>query len=71
MKKWTFSFTILNLDTRWIQVASFKPRPLKLRAKNPRHPIERLGEPQSLSELCGVGKNIMPLPGIELRRSSP
>jgi len=38
---------ILNLDTRWTSVVSFKPRPLYLWGKSPRYPFDRrLGGPQ-------------------------
>jgi hypothetical protein len=38
----------------------------------PRYPLDRrLGGPQSRSGRCGEEKNLLPLPGIELRPPSP
>jgi hypothetical protein len=40
--------------------------------KAPQYPLDmRLGEPQSLSGRYGVAKNLLPLPEIEPRPSSP
>jgi hypothetical protein len=40
--------------------------------KSPRYLFDRrLGGPRSRSERCGVEKNLLPLPGIEPRPSSP
>jgi hypothetical protein len=64
--------TILDLDTRWRWVVSFMPRPLYPRGNRPWYPLGRwLGRPQSRSGRCREEKNLLPLPGIEPRLSSP
>jgi len=48
----------LNLDARWRWVVSFRPRPLYLRGKNARYPLDsRLGGRQSRSGHGGEEKN--------------
>jgi hypothetical protein len=72
MGQWRYGSTILDLGTRWRYMFSFTPRPLYLRGKCPRYPLyRRLGGPQSQSGRCGVEKNLLPMPGIEPRPSSP
>jgi hypothetical protein len=72
MGKWRYSFTILDLGTRCRRVVSFTPRPLFPRAKSPQYHLDRvLGGPQSRSGRRGIDTNILPLPGIEPRPSSP
>jgi hypothetical protein len=67
MGEWRYSSIILELRTRWKWVVSFTPRPLY-----PLYPVNRrLGEPQSRSGPYGVEKNILPLPRIEPRPTSP
>jgi hypothetical protein len=70
MGEWGYSFTILDLGTRW----SFTPLPLYPRGKISRYPLYLyiwLGRPQSRSGHCGEEKNILPLPGFKPRPSSP
>jgi hypothetical protein len=69
MGKWKYSFTILDLGSRWIVQLNV---PAALPPwKEPRCPLDRtLREPQSQSGRCGVEKNLVPLPGIEQRPSS-
>jgi hypothetical protein len=58
MEEWRYSFTILDLGTRWGRVVSFTPRPLYPRGKSPRYPSDRrLGGPQSRSGRYGEDKN--------------
>jgi hypothetical protein len=65
--EWRCSSTILDLGTRWRWVVSLTPRPLY-----PRYPLDRrLGGPQSRSGRSGEEKNLLPLPEIEPRLSSP
>jgi hypothetical protein len=67
MKK-RYSYTILDLGTRWRWVVNFTPRPLQRQGKSPRDPLfRRLCGPQSRSGRCGVENNLLPLPGIEPR----
>jgi hypothetical protein len=57
---------ILELSTRWRQVASFKLRPLYPQGKSSWCPLDRrLGGHQSRSGRGGEGKNSQALPGIE------
>jgi hypothetical protein len=57
-----YSSTILDLGTRWRRVVSFTPLPLYPRGTNPRYPLDRRqGGPWSLSERCGVKKNLVPV----------
>jgi hypothetical protein len=47
MGQWRYSSTILDLDTRWRWVVSFKPRPLYSRGNRPRYQVDsRLGGPE-------------------------
>jgi hypothetical protein len=63
---------ILDLGTSWRWMVSFTPRPLYPLENCPRYPLDRrLGVPQSRSGRCGVETNSLPLPGIEIRPSSP
>jgi hypothetical protein len=67
-----YSSTILDLGTRWRRMVSFTSRPLYSRGNSPRYPLDRrLGGPQNWPGPCVVGKNLLSLPGIELRPSSP
>jgi hypothetical protein len=60
-REWRYSYTILDLVTRWRWVVSFTPR----------YSLDRrLGGPQSRSGRCGEVKNLA-LPGTELKPSSP
>jgi hypothetical protein len=57
-----YSFTILDLGTRW---SASRPG-------GPRYPMDRrLGGPQSRSRRCGDEKNLFPLLGMEPRPSNP
>jgi hypothetical protein len=61
---------ILNLCTTRRCVVSFTPRPLSLRSRSPRHPLDkRLGGPQSRSGRGGEEKKIpsLCLPGTDPR----
>jgi hypothetical protein len=49
---------LLNHGSRWRWVVSFTPRPLYLRGKSPRYPLDRrLGGPQSRSGHSGDEEN--------------
>jgi hypothetical protein len=49
-------------------VVSFPSRPPYSRGKCPSYPTDReLGRTQKMSSRCGEEKNLLPLPGIELR----
>jgi hypothetical protein len=66
-----YSFTILDLGTRWRWVVSFTTWPLYPRGNYPQYPLDRrLNGPQRQSGRCGKEKNLA-LPGIKLGRSSP
>jgi len=55
MGEWKIAPRIPNLGTRWRWVASFTSRPLHLRGKSPRNPLDtRLGGPQSRYGPCGA-----------------
>jgi hypothetical protein len=57
---------ILDLDTRWRWVVSFRAWPLYFRSKSPSCPLDRkLGGPQSRSGRGGEEKNSQPLQGLE------
>jgi hypothetical protein len=57
-----YSFTLLDLDTRWRWVISFTPLSLYSRGKSPRYPLdERLGGPQSRSGRCGEENSFVPV----------
>jgi hypothetical protein len=46
-------------------VVSFTPRPFYPRENTPQYLLNRrLGEPQSRPGLCGIKKNLLPLPSI-------
>jgi hypothetical protein len=62
-----YSSIILDLDTRWKPVVSFKLRPLYIRDLFDRMLVGL----QSRSGRCREEKNLLSLPGIELRPSSP
>jgi hypothetical protein len=62
----TYSSTILDLDTRWKSVISFRLRPLYTRYLFDR----MLDGLQSRSGRCGEEKNLLSLPEIELWPSS-
>jgi hypothetical protein len=48
MGEWRYSFTILDLDTRWRWVVSFTPRPLYPQGISVRYPlVRRLDGPRS------------------------
>jgi hypothetical protein len=61
--EWKYNYSILDLGTRWSWVASFTLQPLYSLDR-------RLGELQSLSGPCRIGKNLTPsgnrTPGIQL-----
>jgi hypothetical protein len=65
---------ILNLYIRWRWVVSFTPRPLHLRVKIPRYPLDKESE-WALEPVCTrwQREEILSarLPGIEPRPSSP
>jgi hypothetical protein len=66
MGGWRYSFTILDLGTRWRLVVSVKPLPLY-----PRYPLDRrLGGPQNRSGRCGEEQNLA-LPGVKRWPSNP
>jgi hypothetical protein len=66
-----YSSIILDLGTRCRWVVSFTNRPIHPRGNSPQYPLDRgLGGPHSQSGRCGVDKDLLPLPGIELRPSS-
>jgi hypothetical protein len=65
MGEWRYSFTILNLSTRWRWVVSCMSLPLYPQGKWSWHSYRRLGEPQSQSGLCGEEKHLLLLPEIE------
>jgi hypothetical protein len=70
--EWRYSSTILDLGTKWRWVVSFTSPPLYPRGKRPWYPLDkRPGGQQSQSGRCGVGKNVLSLPEIEPRSSSP
>jgi hypothetical protein len=72
MGEFWYSSTILDLSTRLRWLVNFTPRPLYSRENSPSYPLNRrLGEPQSRSGRCGEEKNLLPLPRIESRPSSP
>jgi hypothetical protein len=72
VEEWRCSSNILALSTCCRSVVSFTPLPLYPRGENPRYPLgRRLGGPQSQSGRCGEKKNLLLLPGIELRFFSP
>jgi len=53
-------------------VVNFTPWPPYPWGKNPQYSLERrLSQPQNESECGGEKKKSLPLPGIELRSSSP
>jgi hypothetical protein len=57
---------ILNLDTIWMWVVSFTPRPHNPQGESSWYPLDRrLGGPQSRSGRGGEGKNSQSPPGIE------
>jgi hypothetical protein len=57
---------------RWRWVVSFTPWPPYSRGKSPHYPLNRrLGGTQSRSWHCEEEKNVLSLPGIESRQSSP
>jgi hypothetical protein len=61
----------LTSSTVW-RVVSFTTRPFYLRGKIPWYQLDaRLGTPQSRPERCGKKNNLLILPGIEPRPSSP
>jgi hypothetical protein len=65
--EWRYSSTILDLDTSWKWVISFKHRPLFAREERPRYQLEikkKLG-PKSRSERCRIDKNLLLLPGTK------
>jgi hypothetical protein len=63
-----YSSIILNLGIRWRWVISFTPLSRYLKEKNPRYQFyRRLDEPQSRFKYYGEEKNLLSLPGIELR----
>jgi hypothetical protein len=67
----TYSFTILDIGTRWRRVDSFKFPALYLLGKGTRFTLyRRLGGIPRSSGLCEVEKNLLPLPGIELQPSA-
>jgi hypothetical protein len=56
----------------WKWMVSFMPRPLYPRWKSPRYPLDRrLGGSWSQPGRCGGENNMLSLPGIEPRPSSP
>jgi hypothetical protein len=64
--EWRHISTHCDLDTRWMWVVSFTPRPLYPLGKSPWYPLDRrLGGPQSRSGRGGEEKNSQPPPGIE------
>jgi hypothetical protein len=66
MGEWSYSSTILILQTRWIYVVSFAPVPLYPRGNSSRHPLDgKLVRPQSRSGRRGEEKNVLSLPEIE------
>jgi hypothetical protein len=70
MGGWRHTSIILDLDTRWMWVASFMPLPLYPRRNRLRYPSDRrLGGPQRWSGRCGEEKNLA-LSGIEPGPSS-
>jgi hypothetical protein len=70
MGEWSYSFTILDFDTRWNLVLKFTPRKIYPRGKSLHYRFERrLGGPQSRSGHCRLRKSL-PFPGIEPRSSS-
>jgi hypothetical protein len=72
MVKWKYSFTILDLGTRWRLVVTFTFRPLKPQGKSPSCPLERrLGGCRRQSGRCGVDKNLLSLPGIRPGQYNP
>jgi hypothetical protein len=66
MGEWRYTSIILNLGTRWRWSAS-PPSALPRRTCHRCTLDRRLGGPQSRSGRCGMKKNLLPLPGIELR----
>jgi hypothetical protein len=68
MGEWRYRSTIPDLGTRWMWIVSFTPRPLYLRRKSPRYPLDRrLGGHHTWSGRCRIEKYLLPLPGIKLR----
>jgi hypothetical protein len=62
---------MLNFDARWRWVVSFTFRPLYVRGRTSRLPLDSgLGGPQCRCGRCGEESNSQPLPGIETRSSS-
>jgi hypothetical protein len=68
--EWKYSATILDLGTRWsgqLHAPAALPQ-----GKGPQYPLyTRLGGPQNRSGRCGQENNLLSLPGIEPRLSSP
>jgi hypothetical protein len=61
MGKWMYRSAFLNLIISWRYVVSFTPRPLYLRGKSPRCPLDRrLGRPQNRSDRHVEEKNFTP-----------
>jgi hypothetical protein len=63
--KWRYSFTLLDISTRWRVVVSFMPLLLYPQENEPCYPLNMwLVGPQSQSGCCGEEKNLVVL-GIE------
>jgi hypothetical protein len=71
MGRWRHGSIIVDLDTNWSWVVSYTPRPLYLRGKWPRYPLDRrLDGPQNRPGRCGEEKNLA-LPKNQTRVLQP
>jgi hypothetical protein len=69
MEEWTYSFSILNLSTKWRWQVSFTPQPLFLRLSIIRNPPDRrLGGPRNRSGRSGEEKKYCPYRKSTARR---
>jgi hypothetical protein len=70
--EWRYSSTVFHLRTRWLWVVSFMPQPLYLQGKSLGCPwCRRLSASKSPFWRCGEENNLLTLPEIKPRPSSP
>jgi hypothetical protein len=66
MEEWRYSWTILDLGTRWKWVVDFTPWSLYPQGKSPWYNSDRrLSGPQGRYGRSEIEKNPLPMPGIE------